>query len=271
MQGLQELVAAKERDALALFSWLTSPSSSADMGAADQTLRRAQCHLSMLHRISDVFSSARDLDALADAIAVTIDAKDGYTHRHSERVAALSRRIALEIGLSAGERQIVQLAGLLHDVGKIAVPDSILNKPGRLTADEFAEMKKHPLHGARILAAIKSPTVTAVLPGVLHHHERWDGGGYPEGLREQQIPLIGRLLGVADFYDAVTSARPYRPAIPQAEAIAMMADGAATHFDPAIVEVVMRLHRRGDLLPSNWEALRPMRHSGLPAPVRVRR
>ena len=173
MQGLQEPAAGKARDAVARFGWagwLTPPSSSADTGAADQTLRRAQCHLSMLHRISDV-----------------------------------------------------------------------------------------------------SPTVAAVLPGVLYHHERWDGGGYPEGLREEQIPLIGRLLGVADFYDAVTSARPYRPAIPPVEAIAMIADGAGTHFDPAIVEVVMRLHRRGDLLPSNWQALRPMRHSGLPAPVPVRR
>ena len=131
----------------------------------------------MLHRISDVFASARDLDGLAEAIAATIDAKDGYTHRHSERVAALSGRLALEIGLSAGERQTVQLAALLHDVGKIAVPDSILNKPGRLTADEFAEMKKHPLHGARILATIQSPVVAAVLPGVLYHHERWDGSG----------------------------------------------------------------------------------------------
>jgi HD-GYP domain-containing protein (c-di-GMP phosphodiesterase class II) len=225
----------------------------------------------MPHRISEVLASARDLDGLADAIAATIDAKDGYSHRHSERVAALSRRIAVEIGLGAAEQQIAHLAALLHDVGKLAIPSAILNKPGRLTADEFAEMKKHPLYGAQILVSIPSPAVTAVLPGVLYHHERWDGTGYPEGLRENQIPLIGRLLGVADFYDAVTSTRAYRPAIPKAEAIVMIAEGAGTHFDPAIVQAVTRLHRRGDLLPSNWEELLPVRDSGPAARVPARR
>jgi putative nucleotidyltransferase with HDIG domain len=257
----------------ARFEWLTSRSSSTDSGAADlRLLRRAQRHLSMQHRISEALVSTRDLDGVAErllletirAIAATIDAKDGYTHRHSERVAALSRRIALEIGLSADEQQTVQLAALLHDVGKIAVPDSILNKPGRLTAAEFEEIKKHPVHGAQILANIESPAVAAVLPGVRHHHERWDGLGYPHRLREMQIPLLGRLLGVADFYDAVTSARAYRPAIPQEEAVAMIADGAGSHFDPAIVDAVLRLHRRGELLPSNREALPPTRDYGRP-------
>ena len=102
-------------------------------------------------------------------------------------------------GSTADEQQIAELSALLHDVGKIAVPDSILNKPGRLTPEEFAEMRKHPVHGARILANIQSPTVAAVLPGVQYHHERWDGTGYPEGLRGEGIPLLGRLLGVADF------------------------------------------------------------------------
>ena len=215
-----------------------------------------------LHRVRLMGEIERLLLDTIRAIAATIDAKDGYTHRHSERVAALSRRIALEIGLSADEQQTVQLAALLHDVGKIAVPDSILNKPGRLTADEFEEMKKHPVHGARILANIQSPAVTAVLPGVRHHHERWDGSGYPDGLSQKDIPLIGRLLGVADFYDAVTSTRAYRPAIPQDEAIAMIAEGAGSHFDPSIVDAVLRLHRRGDLLPTNWQTLLPTREIG---------
>jgi HD-GYP domain-containing protein (c-di-GMP phosphodiesterase class II) len=268
MQDLRYPEAGKERIAEAARFWLTLPSSSADRGAA---LRRAQRPLSMPHRMSDVLAAARDLNGLVDAIAATIDAVDGYSHRHSERVATLSRRIAVEIGLSAADQQIVHLAGLLHDVGKIAIADTILNKPGRLTADEFAEMKKHPLHGARILASIPSPAVAAVLPGVLYHHERWDGAGYPEGLREDRIPLIGRLLGVADFYDAVTSTRAYRPAIPKAEAMVMIADGAGTHFDPALVQAVTRLHRRGDLLPSNWEELLPMRDSGPAARVSARR
>jgi HD-GYP domain-containing protein (c-di-GMP phosphodiesterase class II) len=224
-----------------------------------------------LHRVRLMGELERLLLDTIRAIAATIDAKDGYTHRHSERVAALSRRIALEIGLSADEQQTVQLAALLHDVGKIAVPDSILNKPGRLTAEEFEEIKKHPVHGTRILANIQSPAIAAVLPGVQYHHERWDGGGYPEGLRGEQIPLIGRLLGVADFYDAVTSARSYRPAMPQEEAIAMITGSAGTHFDPAIVEAVLRLHGRGELLPGNWKDLLPLRGPDPPAAVPIRR
>ncbi|MGH9371558.1 MAG: HD domain-containing phosphohydrolase [Vicinamibacterales bacterium] len=210
-----------------------------------------------LHRVRLMGELERMLIDTIRAIAATIDAKDGYTHRHSERVAALSRRIALELGLSADEQQTAQIAALLHDVGKIAVPDSILNKPGRLTPEEFEEMKKHPAHGARILSNIQSPSVTAVLPGVKYHHERWDGSGYPEGLRGEGIPLLGRLLGIADFFDALTSARAYRPAMPTARAIELIEKESGAHFDPRVVEAVLRLHERGELLPSNWEQLLP--------------
>jgi HD-GYP domain-containing protein (c-di-GMP phosphodiesterase class II) len=188
------------------------------------------------------------------AIAATIDAKDGYTHRHSERVAALSKRIALELGMTPEEQETVVLSALLHDVGKIAVPDSILNKPEKLTAEEYTEMKKHPLHGARILANIQSAAVKAVLPGVQYHHEKWDGTGYPEGLVAEKIPLLGRLLGVSDFFDALTSARAYRAAMPVDEVVAMIHNSGGTHFDPAITEVVVRLHKRGALLPDDWDA-----------------
>ena len=135
-----------------------------------------------LHRVRLLGELERLLLDTVRAIAATIDAKDGYTHRHSERVAALASRIAAEMGLGADQQELAELSALLHDVGKIAVPDSILNKPGRLTLEEFAEMRKHPVHGARILANIQSPLVSAVLPGVRYHHERWDGSGYPEGL-----------------------------------------------------------------------------------------
>lgn len=203
-----------------------------------------------LHRVRLLGEIERLLLDTIRAIAATIDAKDGYTHRHSERVAVLSALIAAEMGMSEGEQQTAQLAALVHDLGKIAVPDSILNKPGQLTKDEFEEMKKHPVHGARILANIQSPSITAVLPGVQYHHERWDGSGYPEGLRGDGIPLLGRLLGVADFLDAMTSARAYRPGIGVDEAIELIRKGAGTHFDPAIVNALVRLHERGDLLPA---------------------
>src|SRR5205823_7284914 len=163
------------------------------------------------------------------AIAATIDARDGYTHRHSERVAAFTAQLALELGLSESERQTAELSALLHDVGKIAVPDSILNKPGKLTPEEYAEMQKHPAHGARILGNIQSATIKAVLPGVQYHHERWDGSGYPEGLKGDAIPFLGRLLGVADFYDALTSVRAYRGAMLAEEAVAMIEKGSGSH------------------------------------------
>lgn len=200
-----------------------------------------------LHRVRLLGELERLLLDTIRAIAATIDAKDGYTHRHSERVAAIASRLAAELGLSEGEQQTAHLAALLHDLGKIAVPDSILNKPEQLTPGEFEEMKQHPQHGARILANIQSPAVAAVLPGVRYHHERWDGSGYPEGLRGERIPLLGRLVGVADFLDAMTSARAYRAAISLDAAIDLIRKGAGTHFDPAIVTALVRLHERGDV------------------------
>ncbi len=207
-----------------------------------------------LHRVRLLSEIERLLFDTIRAIAATIDAKDGYTHRHSERVAALSKRIAAELGLSEDEQETVELSALLHDVGKIAVPDSILNKPERLTTDEYAEMKKHPLHGARILANIQSAAVKAVVPGVQYHHERWDGTGYPEGLVADAIPLVARVLGVSDFLDALTSARAYRGAMPVDEVVGLIKQNAGTHFDPAVADVVVRLHERGELLPDDWES-----------------
>jgi putative nucleotidyltransferase with HDIG domain len=200
-----------------------------------------------LHRVRLLGEIERLLLDTVRAIAATIDAKDGYTHRHSERVAALASRIAAEMGLGTDQQELAELSALLHDVGKIAVPDSILNKPGRLTVEEFAEMRKHPEHGARILANIKSPLVVAVLPGVQYHHEKWDGSGYPEGLSGSNIPLLGRLLGVADFLDALTSARAYHAAKPIEEVVQLISQGAGVHFDPEIADAVVRLHARGAL------------------------
>jgi putative nucleotidyltransferase with HDIG domain len=200
-----------------------------------------------LHRVRLLGELERLLLDTVRAIAATIDAKDGYTHRHSERVAALASRIAAEMGLGAKNQELAGLSALLHDVGKIAVPDSILNKPDRLTREEFDEMRKHPIHGARILSNIQSPLVEAVLPGVRSHHEKWDGSGYPDGLRGEEIPLLGRLLGVADFLDALTSARAYHEPKSVDEVVELIARGAGVHFDPEIANAVVRLHARGAL------------------------
>ena len=185
------------------------------------------------------------------AIASLIDAKDGYTHKHSERVAAFGVRLAQHLGFDSDSRAVVELSGLLHDVGKIGVPDAILNKPGKLTDEEFTQMRLHPVHGARILSQIQSEKVVNILPGVKYHHERWDGKGYPEGLKGEEIPLLGRVLGVADFLDALTSDRSYRKGLPLEEALNMVKDLEGKAFDPAVVKAAVELHERGELaLPS---------------------
>jgi HD-GYP domain-containing protein (c-di-GMP phosphodiesterase class II) len=185
------------------------------------------------------------------AIASIIDAKDGYTHKHSERVSAFGVRLAQHLGFDSDSRAVVELSGLLHDVGKIGVPDAILNKPGKLTDAEFKEMRLHPLHGARILSNIQSQKVVSILPGVKYHHERWDGKGYPEGLKGEEIPLLGRVLGVADFLDALTSDRSYRKGLPLEEALQMVKDLEGQAFDPVVVKAAVELHEKGELaLPS---------------------
>jgi HD-GYP domain-containing protein (c-di-GMP phosphodiesterase class II) len=200
-----------------------------------------------LHRarlLADVENLLLDV---TKAIAAIIDAKDGYTHRHSERVAAFAVRLAQELGLSADDRATVELSGLLHDVGKIGVRDAILNKPGELTDDEFEEVRRHPTNGAAILANIQNSKIAQLLPGVKYHHERWDGSGYPEGLAGEQIPLLGRIVAVADYLDALTSDRSYRPGTPLDDVVRMLQSQAGLAFDPRVVEAAVALHRKGEL------------------------
>lgn len=204
-----------------------------------------------LHRARLMAEVERLFLDVMKAIASIIDAKDGYTHKHSERVAAFGVRLAQHLGFDADSRAVVELSGLLHDVGKIGVPDAILNKPGKLTDEEFKEMRLHPIHGARILSNIQSQKVVSLLPGVKYHHERWDGKGYPEGLTGEEIPLLGRVLGVADFLDALTSDRSYRKGLPLEEALAMVKDLEGKAFDPVVVKAAVELHEKGELaLPS---------------------
>ncbi len=181
------------------------------------------------------------------AIATTIDARDGYTHHHSERVASLAEQIARELGWTESRQQLVHLSGLMHDVGKIAVPDSVLNKPARLTPEEAQEMRRHPEHGARILGEIHSPRIARIIPAVKHHHERWDGTGYPNGLAGDQIPPASRILAVADYLDALTSTRSYKRATSLAQAVTTLEPLAGTAFDPKVVAAVKRLYERGEV------------------------
>ncbi len=223
-----------------------------------------------IHRAQLIAQFERFFFDTIRAIVAAIDAKDGYTHHHSARVAAFATRIAGELRLAPEEIEAAELAGLLHDVGKIGMPESILNKRGPLTDAEFEEVKKHPLHGVAILSHIKSRRMEAILPGVRHHHEKWDGSGYPDGLKGEEIPLLGRVLAVADVLDALSSDRAYRRGLSFDEIVAMIQSEAGTHFDPAVAEAVASLHARGRLdVPAEWHA--PDGSPTPAAPARARR
>lgn len=176
------------------------------------------------------------------AITNSIDAKDRYTCGHSERVSKLAMRLAAAAGLDEGACERVRICGLVHDVGKIGVPEAVLRKPGRLTEEEFDQIRKHPVIGHRILRDI--PQLRDVLDGVLHHHERWDGGGYPQGLRGEEIPLFARIIGVADAYDAMRSTRTYRDAIPHEKVMTEIRRCAGLQFDPVLTPLFMRIDFR---------------------------
>ena len=173
------------------------------------------------------------------SLAAAVDARDASTEQHSARVTELAVELGTWLGLSSGERQQLRRGALLHDVGKIGVSDAILRKPGGLTDAEWQEMRRHPEIGYRILRQISF--LEDALPVVLHHHERWDGSGYPHRLQGAEIPLLARLFAVIDAYDAITSDRPYRAGAPHEEALARLRAGSGTHFDPAMVEAFVAL------------------------------
>lgn len=168
------------------------------------------------------------------SIASALDAKDPYTHGHSMRVTLYSIILAKELNVSEAELERIETAGLLHDIGKIAIPQAILCKPGRLTDDEFVIMKSHPVNSEKLIASIKK--LHEVSPGVKHHHERWDGNGYPDKLAGEDIPFSARIIAIADTYDAMTSTRSYRKALDHDIAMAEIEKCAGTQFDPNLAK-----------------------------------
>ena len=172
------------------------------------------------------------------ALVSAIDAKDPYTSGHSDRVARFAVRIALELRCNPKLVNTIYMAGLLHDVGKIGIDDNVLRKAGRLTEPEFEHIKMHPEMGYKILADIKQ--LADVLPAVLHHHERWDGQGYPKGLAGPDIPQMARIMSVADAYDAMTSDRPYRAGMPDDKVDDIFRRGSGDYWDPRVVDAYFR-------------------------------
>jgi putative nucleotidyltransferase with HDIG domain len=206
----------------------------------------------LLYRISKSYSGrlverhkhAEDMAALhlrtMEALSLAIEAKDQKTHDHLCRVRVYAAGIAAAMKLDDKEKEALMAAALLHDIGKLAVPEYIINKPGRLTPEEFDQMKIHPVVGAQILARVSFPY--PVVPIVRSHHEHWDGSGYPDGLKGEEIPVGARILAVIDCFDAMASDRPYRRALPISGAVAHVQKLAGIEFDPRVVGILFQLH-----------------------------
>jgi len=198
----------------------------------DTVAVRARCRsLLRVKRLVDELDSA---EAVVFAFARAVEAKCRYTWGHSERVTSCALDLARQIGLPDAEKEVLRRGGLLHDIGKINMSDSILNKPGPLTAEEYDIVKQHPVQGVRIVEPLRS--IRDTIPLIRWHHERLDGKGYPDGLFGGAIPLLVRILAVADVFDALSSERPYRPALPQNDCLRILRENAAGGgLDPDLV------------------------------------
>lgn len=183
------------------------------------------------------------LVATVGALANAIEARDPYTRGHTDRVARVALAMCASMGWTENQMQVARMGALLHDIGKIGVPDAILRKPGRLDAEEYALMLKHPEIGAQILQGIDA--LAPAIPFVIAHHERWDGNGYPHRLAGKEIPLEGRILAIADSFDAMTSKRAYRTPVSLEVAAKEIQACAGTQFDPELVPVFLDLFEEG--------------------------
>lgn len=201
--------------------------------AYQQTLRYAEDVRRLYQQVQR--SIYQSLLGLANAL----EAKDPYTRGHSERVGGASRTLAQALGLPAPDAETIGQAGLLHDIGKIGVPEAVLRKPGQLDVEEWAHMRKHPIIGAQIVAPFEFFAAGAV--AIRHHHERYDGTGYPDGLGGETIPLGARIVAVVDVFDALTSDRPYRAALPLGEALALVRSEAGRTLDARVVSAFLEL------------------------------
>jgi putative nucleotidyltransferase with HDIG domain len=225
------------------FGWLMAVNQrqGSEFGSVEASL------LSSVAAILAIHSSNTDLykqqaDTLADvvrAMSSAIDAKDPYTRGHSDRVARVAVRLAQELGCATETLKTIYLAGLLHDIGKIGIDDNVLRKPGKLTDAEFEHVKQHAEIGYRILRDLRH--IGPVLPVVLHHHEAWDGSGYPYGMSGSNIPLLARIVAVADSYDAMASDRPYRTGMADEKLDAIIRNGAGQQWDPQVVDAFFRV------------------------------
>jgi len=215
-----------------------------EFGSAELRLLDSVSTILGIHRNNTgLFVRQGDLFAASvRALTSAIDAKDPYTHGHSERVARVAVCLAEQMGLDKEQLDTIYLGGLLHDIGKIGIDDQVLNKPGALTPEEFEHIKKHPQLGFDILCGVRQ--LQKILPIVLHHHESWDGSGYPHGLQGESTPLLARIAAVADAFDAMSSDRPYRRGMPDEKLDAILREGAGRQWDPNVIDAFFAIRER---------------------------
>jgi HD-GYP domain-containing protein (c-di-GMP phosphodiesterase class II) len=235
--AVRQLVVVPLKDQDRVLGWLVACNHTyqAEFGTVEGILLSSVAAMLGIHSgNTQLYDDQRELfSGMVRALTSAIDAKDPYTCGHSERVARVAMRLAQELGCSRDQVETIYLAGQLHDVGKIGVDDTVLRKPDKLTAEEYEHIKTHAAVGHRILHDVKQ--LDHVLPVVLHHHEQWDGKGYPLGLAGEEIPYLARIVAVADAFDAMGSDRPYRKGMDDEKLDAIFRNGAGTQWDASVV------------------------------------
>lgn len=226
----------------------------------EYSLLRARIHSQLrLKRLTDQLERT---ESVIFMLALAVEAKDAYTEGHLRRLASYSEQLALAAGLSPEQSKMIRYGGLLHDIGKISVDDAVLRKPGALTLEEYAHIKLHPEHGARIVAPMRF--AADVGPIILGHHERWDGKGYPRGLTGQDIPVGARIVSIVDAYDAMMTDRPYRQAMSREDTLARLRAGSGIQWDPRLLEIFTELVEADKLYLPAQESLQVGLETRLP-------
>jgi putative two-component system response regulator len=229
--------------------FITKPIDPDELEARVRTILRLNRYRRLLEKQSELEEANRALreayDTTLEGWGRVLDLRDGETEGHSKRVAQMTVRLALEMGIEGEELLHVRRGALLHDIGKIAIPDRILLKPGKLTSEEWEPMRQHPVYAYETLFSISYLRPALDIPYC--HHERWDGSGYPRALKEDQIPLAARIFAVVDVWDALTSDRPYRNAWPEEKVADYLHEQAGRKFDPHVVEIFFYLKEMGEI------------------------
>jgi putative two-component system response regulator len=207
----------------------------------EQSILRARIRSQL--RMKSLTDQLEHTEGVIFMLAQAVEAKDAYTEGHLRRLRAFGQQLALACGLSPSEVQAVRYGGILHDIGKIGVDEAIIRKPGPLTPEEAAQMRRHPEIGAQIISQMRF--AREVAPIISAHHEYWDGSGYPRGLRGEEIPIGARIITIVDAYDAMTTDRPYRLALSQEEALRRLREARGTQFDPEVLDVFLGLIASG--------------------------